>query len=193
MGQLRDRMSEDLRLAGYSASTCRIYLNYAKNLAKHFMRSPEDMGEHEVRTFLLHLLDRKLSHDAYRQCYSALRFLYSVTLHRGFEVKRIPRKKSSKPKLPVVLSGCEVQQLFDSIKSPKYRTMAMVMYGAGLRVTEACALRVKDVDSQRMLIYVRGKGGKDRFVMLSEQLLAALRRYWLQGQPGGYFFPGRFG
>ncbi len=94
MGQLRDRMAEDLNLAGFSPSTQRIYVHYAKKFAKHFMRSPAEMGEEEIRTFLLYLLDeRKLSHDAYRQCRAALKFLYSVTLRRPFEVEPIPRRR----------------------------------------------------------------------------------------------------
>jgi integrase/recombinase XerD len=195
MGHLSDRMAEDLRLAGYSRSTGRIYLHYARNFVKHFMRPPTEMGEREVRTFLLHLLDtRKLSHEAYRQCHAALRFLYTVTLRRGFEVKWIPPKRAGYKKLPVVLSGCEVLQLFDGFESLKYRTLAMVMYGAGLRVQEASHLRVSDIDSQRMLLHVReGKGGKDRYVMLSEQLLGTLRRYWLEYRPRGFLFPGRTG
>jgi site-specific recombinase XerD len=186
-------MAEDLRLAGYSSSTRRVYLHYAKNFVKHYMRSPADLGEHEVRTFLLHLLDqRRLSHNAYRQCYAALRFLYTVTLRRGFEVEWVPRKKSRPGKLPVVLSGCEVQQFLDAFESPKYHTMAMVMYGAGLRFKETSRLRVEDIDSERMLIHVReGKGGWERYVMLSQALLCALRQYWLEARPRGFFFPGR--
>jgi integrase/recombinase XerD len=87
MGSLRTRMAEDLRLAGFSQNTRRIYLHYAKHFTKHFMRSPSEMGEEEIRTYLLHLLDeRKLSHDTYRQCFAALKFLYEVTLNRSFEV-----------------------------------------------------------------------------------------------------------
>ena len=184
MGQLRDRMAEDLTLAGYSPSTQRVYLHYAKNLAKYFRRSPADLGELEIRTFLLHLLDRKLSHVSYRQCYAALRFLYTVTLRRSFEVEWIPRKRTPKPELPIVLSGCEVRQLFDGIRSTKYRTMAMLMYGAGLRLQEASYLKSSDIDSERMLIHVRnGKGGKQRYVMLSHELLKALRQYWQEYRP----------
>ncbi len=194
MAHLRDRMAEDLKLAGYSSSTQKIYLHYARNFAKYFMRSPKEMGEHELRTFLLYLLDRKLSHNSYRQCYSSLKFLYTMTLRRGFEVEWIPQKRGKKTKLPVVLSGCEVRQLFDGFESTKYRTMAMVIYGAGLRLSEMLNLNVSDIDSKRLLIHVReGKGGRDRYVMLSQQLLAALRQYWLEARPHGHLFPGRSG
>jgi site-specific recombinase XerD len=187
-------MADDMRLAGFSPSTQRIYLHYAKYFTKHFMRSPSEMGEDEVRAFLLHLLDeRKLSHNTYRQCYAALKFLYGVTLRRSFEVDSIPRHRGQ-PRLPIVLSGTEVQQLLKAFTNVKYRTMAMVMYAGGLRVSEVCVLRVGDIDSKRMLIHVReGKGGRDRCVMLSRRLLAALRAYWKEERPRDLLFPGKAG
>lgn len=194
MGSLRDRMAEDLKLAGFSPSTRRIYLHYAKYFTKHFRRSPSGMGEREVRTFLLYLLDeRKLSHNSYRQCYAALKFLYVVTLNRSFEVDSIPRHRG-RPRLPIVLSGSEVQQLLDAVRNLKYRVIAMVIYSGGLRVSEACRLRIEDIDSKRMLICVRqGKGGSDRYVMLSRRLLCALRAYWKKYRPTEFLFPGRSG
>jgi len=191
MGQVRDRMAEDLKLAGYSPSTIRVYLHYAKNFARHFGRSPAQMGEAEVRTFLLHLLEvRKLAHATYRQCYAALKFLYTVTLDRAFEVETIPRPRTKPAPLPDVLSGSEVQGLLRSIREVKYRTVAMVIYAAGLRITEACSLRVGDIDSKRMLIHVRhGKRAKDRYVMLSKKLLSALRVWWQVERPNDFLFP----
>jgi len=194
MGYLRDRMAEDLKLAGFSPSTRRIYLHYAKYFTKHFKRSPREMGEREVRTFLLYLLDeRKLSHNTYRQCYAALKFLYEVTLRRSFEVDSIPRHRGT-PRLPTVLSGSEVQQLLDAFRNLKYRMIAMVIYAGGLGVSEACCLRIGDIDSRRMLIHVReGKGGRDRYVMLSRRLLNALRAYWKEYRPTEFLFPGKSG
>jgi len=191
MGLLRDRMAEDLRLAGYSRDTARVYLHCAKHFAKHFMRSPADMGETEVRTYLLHLLDeRKLSHDSYRQYSASLKFLYTVTLKRPFEVQSIPRHRS-KPGLPVVLSGSEVQGLLAAIRNAKYRAIAMACYAAGLRVREACGLRVADIDSKRGLIHIHnGKGGKDRYVMLSRKLLQEFREYWKLTRPRNLLFTG---
>jgi len=115
MGQLRDRMVQDLRLAGYSQSTRRIYLLYATKFAQHFRRSPEILGEREIRRYFLHLLDeRQLSHDAYRQAHSALKFLYTVTLKRPWDIPCLPRRRSPHP-LPDVLSGSEVRRLLESI------------------------------------------------------------------------------
>lgn len=194
MGRLRDRMTDDLKLAGFSPSTTRIYLHYCESFAKYFMRSPIDLGEEEIRTFLLYLLDvRKLSHATYRQAYAALKFLYTVTLKRPFEVESIPRIRKIR-KLPDVLSGTEVQALFDAFNGQKYRTVAMTVYGAGLRVSEACRLAIPDIDSKRMLIHVRlGKGGKDRFVVLSKRLLVALRAWWKVAEPIHYLFEGTVG
>jgi site-specific recombinase XerD len=192
MGQLRDRMIEDLRLAGYSTSTRRIYLLYARKFSEHFGRSPEILGETEVRRYFLHLLDeRQLSHDAYRQAFSALKFLYTVTLKRRFEIPCLPRQRSPHP-LPKVLSGSEVRRLLATFSSHKYRVIAMTLYGAGLRVSEACRLRPLDIDSRRMLIHVQdGKGHKDRFVTLSRRLLETLRVYWRVHRPPEFLFPGK--
>lgn len=192
MGQLRDRMVQDLRLSGYASSTRRIYLLYATKFAQHFSRSPEILGEKEIRRYLLHLLDeRQLGHDAYRQAHAALKFLYTVTLKRQFDLPCIPRKRRPHP-LPDVLSGSEVRSLFEAFRSSKYRLIAMTLYGAGLRVSEACRLRVGDIDSKRMLIHVReAKGHKDRFVTLSKRLLDSLRVYWRVNRPADHLFEGR--
>jgi integrase/recombinase XerD len=175
MGKLRDRMIQDLRLAGYSASTRRIYLLYATKFAQHFRRPPEILYEPEIRRYFLYLLDeRQLSHDAYRQAHAALKFLYTVTLKRPWDIPCLPRRRSPSP-LPDVLSGSEVRRLFENFSSPKYRMVAMTLY----------------VDSRRMLIHVReAKYYKERFVTLSNRLLKALRVYWRVHRPQVYLFPG---
>jgi site-specific recombinase XerD len=192
MGKLQDRMIEDLKLSGYSATTRRIYVLYATRFARYFRRSPETMGERELRRYFLYLLEeRKVSHGTYRQAYSALKFLYTVTLRRRFEIPCLPRRCRPRP-LPEVLSGSEVRRLLEAFRSAKYRMLVMTMYGAGLRVSEACRLRPADIDARRMLIHVRlGKGKKDRFVTLSRRLLKAMRVYWRTHRPQDYFFPGR--
>ena len=193
MGKLRDRMVQDLKLAGYSPVTVRVYLQWITAFTRHFMRSPTEMGEEEIRSYLLHLLDeRKLSHSSYRQAYASLKFIYTATLKRPFGVHWIPRRRRQPRPLPDVLAGSEVRAVIRAIEDLKYQVLTMAIYGAGLRVTEACRLCVKDIDSLRMLIHVRhGKGGKDRYVMLSERLLQALRQYWKKQRPGDLFFPGR--
>jgi site-specific recombinase XerD len=194
MGQLHDRMKEDLVLSGYSPSTTKIYLIYARKFAKHFMRSPVEMGECEVRSFLLHLLEKeRISRSTLRQIRAALYFLYTITLHRPCEVGYIPSPKK-KHLLPVVLSHEEVNALLCAVHSIKYRAIIMAMYATGLRISEACQLQVGDIDSKRMLIRVRlGKGQKDRYTLLSPRLLAFLRKYWKTEKPPTWLFPGTRG
>ncbi len=191
MGQLHDRMEADLKIGGYSPSTQRIYLFYARKFAAYFMRSPVEMGADEIRRFLLHLVDeRGASRATIRQVRCSLRFLYTVTLNRPVEVEWVPVPRKQK-RLPVVLSGTEVTRLLEAIRRPKYRMIVTAMYAAGLRISEACRLQPEDIDSKRMVIRVRGKGDKERFSLLPGRLLLDLRDYWRQTQPQGeWLFPG---
>jgi integrase/recombinase XerD len=192
MGHLRERMEADLKLAGYSPSTKKIYLCYARQFAAHFMRSPEVMGDAEVRAFMLHLIEeREISAQTYRQVRSALRFLYFQTLRRPVDVEWLPARRRGKP-LPLILSGTEVEALFAAVRSAKFRAILMTLYGGGLRILEACRLRPEDIDSKRMVIRVKaGKGRVDRYTVLSRRLLGELRDYWRVGRPeGGWMFPG---
>lgn len=191
MGQLRNRMETDLQLAGYSASTQKIYLSYARLFAKHHMRSPAEMGETEIREYLLYMVqERKIVEGSYRQIRAALAFLYTVTLKRKIEVEHIPVRRK-KVKLPVVLSGTEVNALLDEVRVDKYRAIVMAQYAGGLRISEACRLRAEDIDSKRMVIHIRaGKGGKDRYTLLSVRFLACLRDYWRKHQPAEWLFVG---
>ncbi len=192
MGQLRDRMEADLRLAGYSPSTRKIYLGYARLFAKYHMRSPAEMGEDQIRQYLLHMVEeKKISRETYRQIRAALIFLYTITLKRETEVDHLPVRRK-KVKLPVVLSGTEVQALLDAVHGPKYRAIIMAQYAGGLRISEACRLRPEDIDSKRMVIHVRaGKGGRDRYTVLSARFLGYLRDYYRKLRPDGWLFPGR--
>ena len=192
MGQLRDRMETDLRLAGYSPSTRKIYLGYARLFAKYHMRSPAEMGEDQIRQYLLHMVEeKKISRETYRQIRAALIFLYTITLKRETEVEHVPVRRK-KVKLPVVLSGTEVQALLDAVRSPKYRAIVMAQYAGGLRISEACRLRPEDIDSKRMVIHVRaGKGGRDRYTVLSARFLGFLRDYFRKHRPDGWLFPGK--
>jgi integrase/recombinase XerD len=192
MGQLRERMEADLRLAGYSPSTKKIYLLYAKLFVKYHMRSPAEMGEDQIREYLLHMVEEEqVSRETYRQIRAALIFLYTVTLKRQTEVQHLPVRRK-RVKLPVVLSGTEVQALLDAIHNPKYRAIVMALYAGGLRISEACRLQSEDIDSKRMVIHVRaGKGGRDRYTVLSQRLLVYLRDYFRTFRPLGWLFPGQ--
>lgn len=192
MGQLRDRMEADLKLAGYRDATRKQYLRWARQYTGHFRRRPEQMGQEEVRAYLLHLIeDRQLVASTVRGVRSALCFLYATTLNRPMEVERLPvmRRRRS---LPNVLSGTEVTALLQQVRSPRYRTIITALYAAGLRISEGCRLRPEDIDSKRMLIHVHdGKGGRDRYTVLSTRLLDDLRNYYRIYRPKGWLFPGR--
>ena len=193
MGELRDRMKADLRLRNLRPSTQESYLGCARKFAAYHMRSPAEMGEREVRDFLVHLRDEKHLHPSTIKGYvAALKFLYANTLQRPEVVRpwlqpRVPKK------LPVVLSREEVEALLNGVESIKYRAVLMTTYGSGLRIGETCRLQVDDVDSGRMLLRIRdGKGGRDRYSMLSPRLLGVLRAYWKAERPAGsYLFPGQ--
>jgi site-specific recombinase XerD len=156
------------------------------------MRSPAEMGETEVRQFLLYLTqERKITSGLQTTYVSALKFLYRITLRQPGIVEHLPYPKRPKT-FPLVLTMQQVRTLFAAIRSPKYKAILATAYGAGLRISEACALKPTDIDSQRMLIHVRlGKGNKDRYVLLGETVLALLRDYYKTARRKGvYLFPG---
>ena len=192
MGALRDKMAADLKIAGYSPSTQKIYLLYARQFARFLMRSPEEMGAQEIRRFLLHLVQSGVSPETLRQARCGLRFLYAVTLNRPVEIDWVPVPRR-KHRLPIILSGQQVESILIAVQSPKYRALFMVMYASGLRNAEACRLRPGDVDSKRGVLRVQaGKGNRDRCTLLSPRLLESLRDYWRTTQPDGpWLFPGR--
>lgn len=192
MGEVRDRMRNDLRLRCYRGRTQKLYLSCATKFVAHFMRPPAELGEEEIRAFQLHLQkERKLQPGAIKVYLGAIRFLYAVTLGKPESVAGLiwPRQRH---KLPDILAGVEVEAVFANIESLRNRAVLMATYGAGLRVSEACGLGVGDIDSKRGLIHVRNaKGGQDRCVMLPTRLLGVLREYWRAARPvGPQLFPG---
>jgi integrase/recombinase XerD len=191
MTPLRRRMIQDMQLRNFAPGTLSVYVNCVARFARHFARSPELLGPDEVRTYLLHLIEqRRSSWSYYNQNLQALRFLYNVTLGRDWVLKHLVCPKRPK-RLPVVLSGEELVRFFTAIDGLKHRALLMTAYAAGLRVSEVAALRVEDIDSQRMVIRVsQGKGSKDRYVMLSPRLLDLLRTYWKAARPRVWLFPG---
>jgi integrase/recombinase XerD len=192
MTELRRMMLEELQLRNYSTHTQRAYIRSVADFAQHFKAAPDQLGPEHVREYQLFLVQRKkLSWSQFNQAVCALRFFYRHVLHRNWMFEYIPYPRHEQ-KLPVVLSPAEVAALFHSTPNLKHRTMLMTIYAAGLRVSELINLRVTDIDSPRQLICVRqGKGHKDRQVMLSPKLLAALRTYWQRYRPRTWLFPGR--
>jgi integrase/recombinase XerD len=145
-----------------------------------------------VRAYLLHLVDHKqVSWSYFKQAVAAIRFLFRVTLDRPWMIEHLPVPKHER-RLPTILGKDEVARFFKAIRNPKHRVLLLIAYAAGLRVSELVTLRVRDVDSERMMIHVRqGKGRKDRLVTLSPVLLEELRTYMRWARPVDWLFPGQ--
>lgn len=192
MSTLREQMLADLQLKGLTTKTQKIYLREVSNYAKYFGKSPEQLGEKELKEYLLYLLnERKLAKGTYRFYYQGLKFLYKHTLKREEVVEKIccPRGKK---KLPVVLDLAEVKTLLSVIENLKHRAILTITYSAGLRISETACLKVSDIDSKRMMVRVQqGKGGKDRYSILSQTALEYLRQYWRAYRPKEWLFEGQ--
>jgi len=190
MTPLRQRMFEDMQLRNLTPATQRSYVHYVAEYARYFNRSPEKLDAEAVHQYLLYLLnERKLSPESVNTCVSALKFLYLNTLEMPWTDEYFPRAKRPH-RLPIVLSQEEMLLFFDHIPGLKNRAALMTCYGAGLRVSEAVALKVSDIDGKRRLIRVeQGKGQKDRYAMLSDRLHMVLRRYYKALRPEEYLFP----
>jgi site-specific recombinase XerD len=186
-------MTGDLKLRGLSKNTRETYLYCVAVFVRHHGKSPKVMGRQEVRDFLLHLIEhRKVKPSTYNVYAAALKFLYGSTLDRPEEVAWIGWMKA-RHAAPSILNAEEVERLLAELGSLKLQAIVTAAYGAGLRISEACKLRVEDIDSQRMVIAVKGgKGDRDRHTMLPRRLLEVLRRYWKEVHPTGpALFPGR--
>jgi site-specific recombinase XerD len=192
MGELYQKMARDLKLKNLAATTQSEYLRCCFNFARYHMTSPVKLGEAAIKEYLEHVQLKGAGPETLKMNVAGLKFLYGVTLDRPKVAARLPWPKVVHKK-PDILSGSELQKVLSAVTSLVPATALLTAYGAGLRVSEACRLRVEDIDSKRDLIHVRlGKGGKDRYVMLSERLLVALRAYWVKVRPsGGWLFPGR--
>jgi site-specific recombinase XerD len=192
MTPLRQRMVEDMRVRNLSSSTRQCYVDRIAKFAKHFGRSPELLGPEDIRTYQVYLAcEKNVSWSLLNQTVCALRFLYRVTLRKNWIVEHIPFAKKEHA-LPVVLTLEEVARFFRAIPNIKHRAVLVTAYATGLRISEVTSLCLVDVDSKRMLIRIqKGKGRRDRFVMLSPNLLHLLRGYWKVVRPRYWLFPGR--
>ena len=192
MSKLREQMLVDLQLKGATLKTRRKYLREVSNFAKYFGKSPEELGEKEVKEYLVHLLEnRKLSKGTYKNYASAIKFLYKVTLKREDIADKIRYPRVDKT-LPCVFDLSEVKALLSAAENLKHRAILTIMYSAGLRLSETARLRVTDIDSKRMMVWVQqGKGGKERYTILSQTALECLRDYWRQHHPKEWLFEGQ--
>ena len=184
------RMEQEMKLRGYSPRTIAVYVRAVRSFGQHFDAPPERLDPEDARAYLLHLTEvRKVSASAGNQVAAALRLFYGKVLRRPAALERLPFRKRPR-RLPVVLSRGEILALLRAPENLKHRAVLMTLYAGGLRLSEALALRAEDIDSRLMRIRIRcGKGGKERYVMLSATLLATLREYWRQCRPRTWLFP----
>ncbi len=192
MTRLRKMMLEELQRRNYSTITTRNYLRVVADFAKYFGKSPDKLGPNELRTYQAYLLqDRKLTPGTVVNWVAALRFFFVKTLKRHQFREFLPYPQDRR-RLPTVLSREEVSRLINAAGTLFRRTLLMTLYGTGMRRAELAHLKVRDIDSQRMIIrVVAGKGGKDRDLPLSPALLEILREYWRWRKPRLYLFPTR--
>jgi site-specific recombinase XerD len=194
---LRQRMIEDMQMRKLAPKTQTSYLRAVKKLATYLGHSPDTATAEDLRTFQLHLTGKGTSRITLNATITALRFFFDITVGD----KQVVNKLTTVPvprRLPVVLSREEVARLLDATRSVKYKAAFSVAYGTGLRISEVVALKISDIDSERMTLHVeQGKGRKDRYAMLSPLLLAILRSWWREGHSkgllleGGWLFPGQ--
>src|SRR5215831_6689924 len=191
MTQLRQKMLEELQRLDYSYRTANTYIRIVRDFAAYFHKPPDKLGPEHIRQYQAYLFQsKKLSSASVSQYVSALRFLYVKTLRRHFLTEYIPFPKSPR-RLPLVLSSEEVTRLIDAARNLYHRALLMTLYSTAVRRSELCRLKVSDIDSQRMMIRIHGKGRRDRAVPLSPNLQQTLRLYWRWRKPKTYLFPGR--
>ena len=192
MSELRRRMIEDMQLRGLAVKTQQCYVAAVKALACYWGRSPDLLSEEEIRQFFLYLInERKSARSTVTIHLCGIRFFYEKTLQRSWSLLDLVRPAKRK-KLPIILSFGEVQTLLSHIYNPVVKIALTLIYSCGLRVSEAVRMQPQDIDSERMLVWVRnGKGGKDRSVPLPQRTLELLQRYQRAERHSPWLFPGR--
>ncbi len=196
MTHLRQIMLEELERRNYAPGTIRSYIRTVEHFARHFHRAPDQLGPEQIRQYQAAMFrEWKLSENTVSQRLGALRFFYTQVLKQTWSTTETPYPKKVLH-LPQVLNQEEVARLIDAAQTPVYRMLLMTLYATGARRAEVAHLKIGDIDSQRMVIHIRGgKGRKDRDVLLSPKLLDALREYWrgLKHKPSTWLFPGGCG
>lgn len=190
---LRKRFVEDMTIHGLAAGTQKTYLREIERFSQHIGKSPHILDHEDVRSYRLHFIRTQRQPSTINRIMSALRFFYKNTLQDAETAAKIPMMRDI-DRAPHVLSPPEVRRLLRAVEHIKYRTALSLVYASGLRVSEVVQLRLRDIESQRMVIHVRnGKGGKPRYTMLSKHLLDQLRDYWRHQRPTSWLFPDRSG
>jgi integrase/recombinase XerD len=192
MNTLRERMDDAMVLRGFSLRTRQTYLECVGRLARYYRRPPDLLGREEIQAYLLHMIrERKLAYSTVNQATSAFRFLFSQVLERDTLIADVAMAKVP-THLPHILPRADVRAVIAAAATSRARAVLATTYAAGLRLSEVCHLQVGDIESapDRMCIKVRqGKGGKDRYTLLSARLLAILRQHWLERRPRTWLFP----
>jgi len=188
---LRRRMIEDMTIRNLSRSTQESYIYAVAKFSLHFKQSPDRLGMEEVRAYQLHLVEQKYSWSHINQVACALRFFYGITLGQKEAFERIVSGREPE-KLPPVLNREEIARFLDAVAGLRNRVALATAYATGLRIGEVVRLKIASIDSERMLLHIEGgKGGKDRYAMLSPRLLEILRAYWTRARPSLWLFPGQ--
>ncbi len=191
MSPLRRRMIEDMTIRNLSRSTQQSYVYAGAKFSRHFNRPPDRLGMEDVRAYQLHLVGQKYSWTHINQVACALRFFYGITLGQKEAFERIVTGKDPE-KLPPVLNSEEVVRFLEAVAGLRNRVALTTAYAAGLRIGEVVRLKVAAIDSERMLLHIEsGKGGRDRYAMLSPRLLEILRADWKRAHPRLWLFPGQ--
>lgn len=192
MTLLRQRMTEDMQVRNLSPCTQTSYVQQVSLFARHFDKSPEQLGPEEIRAYQVYLTnEKKLAPGSVLIAVAALRFLYKVSLKKDWTFEEVIPAPKKPQTLPIVLSPEEVLQFLGCVTNTKHHAILTTCYAAGLRISEAVRLTIPDIDSQRMVLRVdQGKGQKDRYVMLSPKLLEILRAWWRVEKPKPWLFPG---
>lgn len=197
-GQILQKMKEDMEMRGFSAYTKGNYEGKAKDVMRYFNKPMEEVTIEELRKYLLKYLreERKLSERSVNYYNSVIRFMYEVTMDKLINKKQLPMYRNRR-KMKDVLTKEELSTFFKACDNYKYKTIFMLIYGSGLRISEAVSLKIQDIDSKKMRIFVRaGKGKKDRYTVLPEASLDMLREYYKRYKPNhaeGYIFLNREG
>ena len=184
-----EQMKKAMDLRGFAPSTQKAYLGAVRHLERSITIPLCDADYEHVREFLLNAINvRKLSSQYINTTYSGFKFLFECVFQREWNMKHIPRLKK-KHKLPLVLSQNEVQSIFAAVTNLKHKAILMTIYSAGLRVSEAVNLRITDIDSENMRIFIRqGKGNKNRYAVLGHSTLKILREYFKEYRPKVWLF-----
>lgn len=192
MTSLRQRMTEDMQVRNLALNTQTSYVQQVSLFARHFNQSPEQLGPEDIRAYQVYLTnEKKLAPGSILIAVAALRFLYKVSLKKNWTFEDVIPAPKKPQTLPIVLSPEEVLQFLGCVGATKHRAILTTCYAAGLRISEAIALTIPDIDSARMVIRVdQGKGQKDRYVMLSSKLREVLRGWWRLEKPKHWLFPG---